>query len=96
MTGRQWLLKDAKERVTRLNQMLVGWANYFCLGPVSHAYQKVTNHARQRLRRWLCHKHKVRGWGYTRFPDEYLHGELGLTSLRLCACGQNNPPSQNP
>ena len=83
MTGRQWLLKDAKERVTRLNQMLVGWANYFCLGPVSHAYQKVTNHARQRLRRWLCHKHKVRGWGYTRFPDEYLHGELGLTSLRL-------------
>ncbi len=29
-------------------------------------------------------KHKVQGRGYSRFPDECLHGELGLVQLRLC------------
>ena len=40
--------------------------------------------ARQRLRQWLRRKHQLQGWGYTRFPDEYLHGELGLVQLRVC------------
>ena len=40
---------------------MVGWANYFCLGPVSKAYAAVDNHARRRLRQWLCNKHKVQG-----------------------------------
>jgi len=38
--------------------MMIGWANYFCLGPVSQAYSAVDFHARRRLRRWLCDKHK--------------------------------------
>jgi hypothetical protein len=78
-TGRQ----DVAEIVKRLNAMLQGWANYFCLGPVSKAYRQVTNHARQHLRQWLSRKHKQRGLGYTRYPDPYLHGELGLVTLRL-------------
>jgi len=78
---RCWL--DEGEQVGLLNRMLVGWANYFCQGPVNSAYRRVTNHARQRLRRWLRRKHDVRGWGYSRFPDEYLHDELGLVQLRL-------------
>ena len=77
-----WL--GVEEQVDRLNRMMVGWANYFCQGPVSHAYRSITQHARQRLRRWLRRKHKLRGWGYTRFPDEYLHKTLGLVQLRLC------------
>ena len=75
--------KDVSVIVTRLNQMLRGWGNYFCLGPVSKAYRYVTNHARQRLRLWLCRKHERPGMGYTRYPDAYLHAELGLISLRL-------------
>jgi Group II intron, maturase-specific domain len=31
---------------------MIGWANYFCLGPVSTAYQAVDQHARNRLLRW--------------------------------------------
>jgi group II intron reverse transcriptase/maturase len=82
MTGRRWTLMDAADRVSRLNRMLVGWANYFCLGPVSKAYRIVDRHARHRLRQWLCDKHKLRGKGISRFPDEYLEQTLGLVQLQ--------------
>ena len=74
-----------------LNRKIVGWAHYFCLGPVSKAYDIVNRHVCQRLRRWLCRKHRVAGAGLRRFSDEYLHADLGLVDLRrlrhgfLCA-----------
>lgn len=39
--------------------MLVGWSNYFCLGPVSRAYVAMDHHATNRLLLialcvWLC------------------------------------------
>ena len=83
-TALRWCWLDAEEQVDRLNRMMVGWANYFCQGPASSAYRRITQHARQRLRRWLRRKHKVQGWGYSRFSDAYLHDELGLVQLRLC------------
>ena len=64
-----------------LNRMLNGWANYFCLGPVSNAYRAVERHTGRRLRQWLCAKHKVRGMGIGRFSDAYLHDVLGLVRL---------------
>jgi hypothetical protein len=67
--------------VGRLNRKLKGWANYFCLGPVSPAYRAINTHVTQRLRRWLCKKHKVRGNGETRYPDRYLHDAVGLIHL---------------
>ncbi len=81
MTSRRWLLMDAEERVDRLNRMLVGWSNYFCLGPVSKAYRTVHQHTRHRLRQWLCAKHKVQGQGSARFTDRYLQDVLGLVCL---------------
>jgi len=83
LTRRRWLLLDAEERVARLNRLLRGWSNYFCLGPVSKAYRSVDQHARRRLRQWLRAKHKVRGEGTSRYPDAYLHEELGLIQLQL-------------
>jgi len=80
-TGRRWLLKDPRERVAHLNDKLVGWANYFCLGPVSKAYRGVDAHARKRLRQWLCNKHKMPGKGISRFPDEVLYDTFGLVRL---------------
>ncbi|MCP5119201.1 MAG: group II intron reverse transcriptase/maturase [bacterium] len=81
MTSRRWTLLTPADRVARLNRMLTGWANYFCLGPVSKAYRAVDAHARYRLRQWLCAKHKVKGQGTSRFPDEYLDQTLGLVKL---------------
>jgi hypothetical protein len=81
VTDRRTGLLDAEEIVGRLNWKLRGWANYFCLGPVSPAYQLLDTHARQRLRRWLCKKHKVASTGTSRFPDQYLYEVLGLVHL---------------
>jgi group II intron reverse transcriptase/maturase len=82
-TSRRWTPVEVENRVDRLNRLLVGWSNYFCLGPVSPAYAAVDNHARRRLRQWLCRKHKVRGRGTSRFPDDRLYQELGLVRLAV-------------
>jgi RNA-directed DNA polymerase len=80
-TGRDKTLLDAETLVEKLNRMMIGWANYFCLGPVSKAYRAVEQHARKRLRQWLCAKHKV-SWPATKqFPEAALHEELGLVRL---------------
>ena len=80
-TGRHMALLSAEELVGRLNRMLVGWANYFCLGPVSQAYRAIDQHVCRRLRQWLCAKHKVQGQGTARFPDAYLYQVLHLARL---------------
>ncbi len=82
-TSGRWLTLEAENRVTHLNRMMVGWANYFCLGPVSPAYRVVDGHAQERLRRWLRKKHKVKGRGTSRYPDVYLYKELGLVRLEM-------------
>lgn len=83
-TGLRWCWLAVDEQIVRLNRMMVGWANYFCQGPVSSAYRRITNHARERLRWWLGRKHKMPGRGYAHYSDDYLHKELGLIQLRLC------------
>ena len=80
-TGRNRTQSDHTAVVTKLNRMMTGWANYFCLGPVSKAYRAVDQHARRRLRWWLCHKHKVARPGTGKFPDERLYGSYDLTRL---------------
>ena len=82
-------LLDAETLVESLNRMLQGWANYFRLGRVSNAYRFVDYYTTDRLRRWLCHKHKVQSGGYSLYPNEYLYGTLGL--VRLPALRHNFP-----
>ena len=80
-TGRDRTLLDHKTVVTKLNQMMNGWANYFCLGPVSKAYRAVDRHARKRLRQWLCAKHQVSWPGAGRFSEASLYDTFGLVRL---------------
>ena len=80
-TGRDQVWQDSKTVVDRLNRMMIGWANYFCLGPVSKAYSAVDMHAHRRLRRWLCDKHKEPRPGYKRFPEASLNSVYGLVQL---------------
>ena len=80
-TGRNQTLLDQETVIKTLNRMMVGWANYFCLGPVSNAYRAVERHARKRLRQWLCAKHKLRGQATKQFSITTLHQVLGLVEL---------------
>ena len=64
LTAARYGLLDSEIVVGRLNRLMTGWANYFNLGQVSPAYAAVDRHATRRLRRWLCHKHKVRTGRY--------------------------------
>ena len=73
--------KQTVDLVAGLNRKLRGWANYFCLGPVSKAYRAVDRRTQQRLRHWLCRKHKKAGTGMGHYPDEYLYEKLGLLRL---------------
>ena len=88
-TDRRWLGTEAEDRVARPNRLLLGWSNYFCLGPVSRAYRALDRHGSNRLRQWLCAKHKVKTRGTSRFPDQYLYDELGL--IRLSARTKSFP-----
>jgi RNA-directed DNA polymerase len=82
-TDRRTCFIAPKDKVAKLNLMLRGWANYFCLGPVVRAYAVVMKHARRRLRRWLNLKHRVRAGSYAPFTNDYLHDELGLIQLGM-------------
>jgi hypothetical protein len=81
VTQRHYTQQDVETIVGTLNRKLMGWSNYFCLGPVSKAYRAVDKHTTRRLRRWLCAKHKVAGQGTGQFPDGTLHLNFGLVRL---------------
>jgi RNA-directed DNA polymerase len=72
--------RDPTEQVTRLNQLLTGWANYFSLGYVTGAWKVVQQHACRRLRWWLRRKHGQRG-GVQGYPDMRLYDKYGLVNL---------------
>jgi RNA-directed DNA polymerase len=81
LTGRHQTLLDQEMVVTKLNRTMIGWANYFCLGPVSKTYRAIDGHARKRLRQWLCAKHRIRGSAAQKYADETLHRVFGLIRL---------------
>jgi len=81
-TDRKWGWRDVDETVARLNRLLGGWGNYFCLGTVTKAYRQVTAYAGDRLRRWLKQQFKLRGPRRARLTDQHLHETLGLLRLQ--------------
>ena len=81
LTAARYSVMDREAMVTRLNRVLLGWANYYALGQVSPAYRAIDRHAARRLRQWLCGKHKVRSGKLLRFPDQRLFNDMRLTRL---------------
>ena len=72
-----WL--EAKEVVGRLNRSLVGWANYFCLGPVSKAIRRLTHTRTATAASVVVQKHKC-GAGDHALPRRVLPRALGLVT----------------
>jgi RNA-directed DNA polymerase len=80
-TRRQTTYRSETEQVLKLNQMLVGWANYFRLGYVTAAWQVVQQHTCRRLRRWMRLKHKERSSRGSPYLDQQLYESWGLVNL---------------
>jgi hypothetical protein len=78
--------------VTRLKHILVGWANYFCLGRVWAAYRLVDTHGCFRLRQWPGRKFTVQGTGRSRNSEPYLR-RLGLVQLEGRPRGFSHAPA---
>ncbi len=67
--------------VYQVNQVLRGWANYFCYGTYTAAFHVVHRHAYRRVRRWLRRKLELDGQGISQYPDSRLEREFGLLNL---------------
>ena len=65
-----------------LNRILRGWSNYFGYGTRLMAYRAVDNYVYERVRKFLCNRHKVASRGTTRFSDAVVFGDLGVLRLR--------------
>ncbi|WP_264598744.1 group II intron reverse transcriptase/maturase [Rhodoblastus acidophilus] len=66
----------------RLNRLLGGWSAYFGYGALAAAYRAVDDHVYDRVRNFLCKRHKAPGRGTNRFSREHVYGELGVLRLR--------------
>jgi RNA-directed DNA polymerase len=66
---------------TRLNRLLGGWSAYFSHGALASAYRAVDGHVYDRVRGFLCKRHKAPGRGTKRFSYKYVYGDLGVLCL---------------
>ena len=66
--------------VQKLNRVLCGWANYFCLGTLSPANQAINRHVRHRLYHWFHRK-------YPRSTPPIAELNQRLTTLGLVCLG---------
>lgn len=82
MTGRSFGHLSEEQMVVELNRVLSGWANYFCLGPVSRAYRKINSHVRYRFRRWWETRHRAPARGRHWHQSPELEQAYGLLHLK--------------
>ena len=65
---------------TRLNRLVMGWAEYFRFAYTSGAYSALRWHIAGRVRRFLCRRHKLpRRTGHFGFSEVY--GKVGVIDL---------------
>lgn len=70
------------ELADRLNRLLSGWAEYFSFGYTGEADNAVSRHVLERVRRFLCRRHKLRVSGTSRFGYFEVYGKMGVVEIR--------------
>jgi group II intron reverse transcriptase/maturase len=70
----------AKEVMSKINQVLTGWVNYFRVGNSSRAFSEVRDYVEMKIRTLLTRRKRrqKRSIGWRRWSNEYLYGVLGL------------------
>jgi group II intron reverse transcriptase/maturase len=64
--------------IKELNPVIRGWVNYYRTGNSSIKFNKLRVYVANRVRRFMSKRRNRSGYGYKRYPDEYLYGTLGL------------------
>lgn len=69
-----------KELVSKINEVLAGWVNYFRIGNSSRAFSEVRDYLEMKIRTLLTRRKRrqKRSIGWRRWSNEYLYGVLGL------------------
>jgi RNA-directed DNA polymerase len=65
----------------RLNRLVLGWAEYFSFGFTGQADDAIRWHVLERVRRFLCRRHKLRVSGTARFGYTEVFGGLGVVDI---------------
>jgi group II intron reverse transcriptase/maturase len=84
-TCRKNLALPNEATVARLNMALRGWVNYFHYMHCTKAFAHLKNYTEERVRVYLSRKHRLRGRGYTKYPNAYLYENLGLYRIPTTA-----------
>ena len=78
MTNRRWCWRDMEEQVASAQPIMVGWANYFCHGPVGQAVSDRHPTCLPQAPSVVASEAQGAGSGISHaIPNEYLHEELG-------------------
>lgn len=76
-----------EEVADRVNSILHGWSKYFSYGTRTMAYRNIDNFVYQRVRGFLCRRHKTTSRGTKQFSDAEVFGRLGFMRLRTVQLG---------
>ena len=79
----KWNSRPIDEVVDYLNRLLCGWANYFSYGTRRKAFYAIDKYVYERMRDFLCCRHKDPSRGSRRFSSRYVRDELGVVRLKI-------------
>ncbi len=85
LTREACVIIPIKEVIKKLNMFARGWSNYFYFKNSSKQLTQVRNYLENRVRKHLMRRRRKRGWGFKRYPYEYLYEELGLYRIPTTA-----------
>ncbi len=85
LTCRKNLALPKEVVVSKLNEVVRGWVNYFYYGNCSNALFKLKGYLEERVRIYLRRKHQMKSRGYKAFPCRYLYEDLGLYKIPTTA-----------
>ena len=85
LTREACVMIPMKEVIKKLNMFARGWSNYFYYQNSSKQLTQIRNYLENRVRKHLIRRQRKRGWGFKRYPYEYLYKELGLYRIPTTA-----------
>jgi RNA-directed DNA polymerase len=85
LTCRRMLAVSERETIERINRLIRGWGNYFYHGNCCRDFQRLNEHIKWRVRRYLMRRRQRKGHGYERYSSEYLYRTLCLYRLPTVA-----------